>query len=45
MVRAKGPGALFVGTVPRLAQQVPSTTICWFAIERCRQLLEPFTKP
>lgn len=45
MVAAKGPGALFVGMVPRLCQQVPSTTICWWAIERTRDMLEPYTKP
>jgi hypothetical protein len=45
MVAAKGPGALFVGIWPRLAQQVPSTTICWWFIERCRAALEPYTKP
>lgn len=45
MVAVGGPGALFVGMVPRLVQQVPSTTICWWAIERCRDALEPYTKP
>jgi hypothetical protein len=44
MVAAGGPGALFVGLVPRLVQQVPSTTICWWAIEQARDMLEPFTK-
>lgn len=29
MVKARGPGALFVGVVPRLVQQVPSSTLCW----------------
>ncbi|WIA22871.1 hypothetical protein OEZ86_009816 [Tetradesmus obliquus] len=45
MVAAGGPGALFVGLVPRLVQQVPSTTICWWAIEQARDMLEPYTKP
>jgi hypothetical protein len=45
MVAVGGPGALFVGLVPRLVQQVPSTTICWWAIEQARDMLEPFTKP
>ncbi|KAI8469632.1 MAG: mitochondrial carrier domain-containing protein [Monoraphidium minutum] len=44
MVRANGPGALFVGIAPRLVQQVPSSTICWYVIEQCRELLEPYTK-
>lgn len=44
MVAAQGPGALFVGVVPRLVQQVPSSTICWWAVEQCRQALEPYTK-
>ncbi len=44
MVAAAGPGALFVGIVPRLVQQVPSSTICWVVIEQCRALLEPYTK-
>jgi hypothetical protein len=44
MVALGGPGALFVGLAPRLIQQVPSTTICWWAIERCRNALEPYTK-
>jgi hypothetical protein len=44
MVAKNGPGALFVGLMPRLVQQVPSTTICWWAIEQCRDLLEPYTK-
>lgn len=44
MVAVGGPGALFVGMVPRLVQQVPSTTICWWAIERCRDALEPYTR-
>jgi hypothetical protein len=45
LVAAQGPGALFVGMVPRLVQQVPSTTVCWWAIEQCRKVLEPYTKP
>ncbi|KAF8066349.1 SAMC1 [Scenedesmus sp. PABB004] len=45
LVARGGAGALFIGLAPRLVQQVPSTTICWWAIERSRQLLEPFTKP
>lgn len=45
LVAAQGPGALFVGTAPRLLQQVPSTTLCWWALEQCRGLLEPYTRP
>jgi solute carrier family 25 S-adenosylmethionine transporter 26 len=44
MVAQHGPSALFVGMLPRLAQQVPSSTICWLVIEQCRNALEPFTK-
>ncbi len=39
MVAAGGPGALFVGLLPRLAQQVPSSTVCWWAVEQSRVLL------
>jgi hypothetical protein len=28
-VRQRGLGALYMGIVPRLAQQIPSSTICW----------------
>lgn len=45
LVNQQGIGGLFVGTVPRLVQQVPSSTICWWAIERCRHVLEPYTAP
>jgi hypothetical protein len=45
LVAKQGPGALFVGMVPRLVQQVPSSTICWLVIEQCRSALEPYTKP
>jgi hypothetical protein len=27
-----------------LPPQVPSSTICWYVIEQCRELLEPYTK-
>lgn len=43
MVRKRGPGALFVGVVPRLIQQIPSSTVCWWSIESCRKALEPYT--
>ncbi|GFR49742.1 hypothetical protein Agub_g11899 [Astrephomene gubernaculifera] len=43
MVQARGPGALWVGVLPRLAQQVPSCTICWWAVEACQQALKPYT--
>ncbi|GFH23269.1 uncharacterized protein HaLaN_20860 [Haematococcus lacustris] len=43
MVRRRGPGALFVGVVPRLVQQVPSSIICWWAVERVQKTLRPFT--
>ncbi|GLC60541.1 hypothetical protein PLESTB_001624900 [Pleodorina starrii] len=45
MVAKRGPGALWVGLVPRLAQQVPSCTICWWAVEACQQALKPITAP
>ncbi len=45
MVAQHGPGALWVGVVPRLAQQVPSCTICWWAVEACQQALKPWTAP
>lgn len=44
MVAARGPGSLFIGLGPRLLQQVPSSTLCWVVIERCRALLEPYTR-
>jgi hypothetical protein len=43
LVRRAGPGALFVGVVPRLVQQVPSSTICWWSIEACKNALAPWT--
>ncbi len=30
MVKRRGLGALYVGMIPRLVQQVPSSTICWY---------------
>ncbi|GIL80177.1 hypothetical protein Vretifemale_9357 [Volvox reticuliferus] len=45
MVAKRGPGALWVGLLPRLAQQVPSCTICWWAVEACQQALKPITAP
>ncbi|KXZ43612.1 hypothetical protein GPECTOR_85g342 [Gonium pectorale] len=45
MVANRGPGALWVGVLPRLAQQVPSCTICWWAVEACQQALKPWTAP
>jgi solute carrier family 25 S-adenosylmethionine transporter 26 len=44
LVRRAGPGALFVGVVPRLVQQVPSSTICWWSIEACKGALAPWTE-
>jgi hypothetical protein len=44
LVRRAGPGALFVGVVPRLVQQVPSSTICWWSIEACKAALAPWTE-
>ena len=45
MVAQHGAGALWVGVVPRLAQQVPSCTICWWAVEACQHWLKPITAP
>lgn len=45
MVRRGGLGALYIGTVPRLAQQVPSSTVCWWAVQQTQKLLEPCIKP
>ncbi|KAG2497459.1 hypothetical protein HYH03_004614 [Edaphochlamys debaryana] len=45
MVQSRGPSALWVGVVPRLAQQVPSCTICWWAVEACQHFLKPYTAP
>ncbi|EFJ49599.1 hypothetical protein VOLCADRAFT_89479 [Volvox carteri f. nagariensis] len=45
MVTHRGLGALWVGLVPRLAQQVPSCTICWWAVEACQHFLKPITEP
>lgn len=43
MVKRRGPGALFVGMVPRLLQQVPSSTICWWSVEQCQKALAVYT--
>ncbi len=43
MVRRRGLGALYCGMTPRLAQQVPSSTICWWAVQQTQKVLEPFT--
>lgn len=45
MVQQRGIRALFVGMVPRLLQQVPSSTICWWSVEACQKALEPFAAP
>lgn len=45
MVQQRGMRALFVGMVPRLLQQVPSSTICWWSVEACQKALEPFAAP
>lgn len=37
-----GPGALFVGTTPRLLQTMPSTMVYWFAVEGTRRTLMKF---
>lgn len=42
MVRLRGLGALFVGIVPRLIQQVPSSTICWWSVEQTQKALAPY---
>lgn len=44
MVAKSGPGALYVGVVPRLLQQVPACMLCWWAIEACARALEPFVE-
>lgn len=42
VVAKQGPGGLWVGIVPRMAE-VPSTMVYWLAVEGCRRLLEPHT--
>jgi len=39
LVARGGPGALWVGLVPRLAHQVPGACICWAAIHSCHRHL------
>lgn len=45
LVQTRGPGALFVGAVPRLVQQIPSSTICWWAVQQAHNVLEPYIIP
>lgn len=42
MVARKGPGALYVGLLPRLMHQVPGAMVCWWAIEGCHRHLQQF---
>lgn len=43
LVAKGGLGSLYVGLLPRLAGEVPSTMLYWLAVEACRRLLEPYT--
>ncbi|GAX73771.1 hypothetical protein CEUSTIGMA_g1222.t1 [Chlamydomonas eustigma] len=43
LVQQGGLAALFVGVIPRLLQQVPSSTICWYSVEACQKALQPYT--
>ncbi|KAG1679403.1 hypothetical protein FOA52_007694 [Chlamydomonas sp. UWO 241] len=43
MVARGGVQALYLGVVPRLLQQVPSSTICWYSVEACQRFLAPYT--
>mmetsp|Transcript_26483 Transcript_26483/g.67332 ORF Transcript_26483/g.67332 Transcript_26483/m.67332 type:complete len:462 (-) Transcript_26483:520-1905(-) len=45
MVQTRGPGALFVGAFPRLVQQIPSSTICWWAVQQAQKFFEPYVVP
>ena len=43
MVKQRGMSSLYLGVMPRLLQQVPSSTICWYSVEACQKSLAPFT--
>jgi hypothetical protein len=45
LVAEHGPGGLFTGAAPRLAERVPSTALYWLAVEAARRALEPHTAP
>ncbi len=45
MVKQRGMQSLYLGVVPRLLQQVPSSTICWYSVEACQKALAPYTAP
>jgi len=40
MLRDGGAKALYVGVVPRLLQQVPSSMLCWYTIHTVERLLQ-----
>ena len=42
MVVAGGPRVLFVGIIPRLVDNVPSTMFYWLTVAFCRRILEPY---
>ncbi len=44
LVLQRGLPSLFIGVVPRLVQQVPSSTICWWSVEACQKALQPFAE-
>jgi hypothetical protein len=45
LVARHGPQGLFIGLVPRLLEQVPSTMLYFGAVGACRRLLAPVTQP
>ena len=44
ILRTQGIAGMFVGTVPRLIEKVPSTMMYWVAIEACARYLKRLTK-
>jgi hypothetical protein len=44
LVARHGPQGLFIGLVPRLMEQVPSTMLYFGAVGACRRLLAPVTQ-
>jgi len=42
--RTQGVAGMFVGTLPRLVEKVPSTMMYWVAIEACARALRPLTE-
>ncbi len=44
MVKQRGPGALYVGIMPRLAYQVPSAVLCWWTIGAIERVMGQWAK-